>query len=70
MVEEKVINGVLHWRGTPNGEWIPCTLENLSNKYLQSEYDRRQIVKNCFTIAEVERAFSMAVNTLLEEKND
>jgi hypothetical protein len=29
---EKIINGILHWRGTPDGEWIPYTLEQLTEK--------------------------------------
>ena len=28
--DEQVINGVLCHRGTPNGEWIPCTAEQLT----------------------------------------
>ena len=28
--EECVIDGVLHWRGTPTGTWRPCTPERLS----------------------------------------
>jgi len=28
--EEQVINGVLCWRGTPNGEWTPKTPEQLT----------------------------------------
>ena len=28
--EEKVINGVLCWRGTPDGKWAPYTLEAMT----------------------------------------
>jgi hypothetical protein len=28
--EEKVINGVLCWRGSPDGEWTPYTAEGLT----------------------------------------
>ena len=28
--EEKIINGVLHWRGAPDGEWVPYTIGELS----------------------------------------
>ena len=28
--EELIINGVLHWRSTPNGDWIPKSLEQLT----------------------------------------
>lgn len=33
--EEKVIDGVLCWRGSPNGEWIPITIEHLTDQYVQ-----------------------------------
>ena len=33
--EEKVINGVLHYRGTPGGEWTPMTKEMLTGMILQ-----------------------------------
>lgn len=33
--EEKVINGVLHYRGTPSGEWTPMTKEMLTGVILQ-----------------------------------
>ena len=32
--EEKVIDGVLCWRGTPDGEWQQYTLEQLTAMYL------------------------------------
>jgi hypothetical protein len=28
--EEKVIDGILHWRGTPKGDWIEFTKEGLT----------------------------------------
>ena len=28
--EEKIINGILHHRGSPDGEWIMFTIEDLS----------------------------------------
>lgn len=30
--EEKVINGVLHWRGHPDDNWTPCTPQELTAK--------------------------------------
>jgi hypothetical protein len=32
--EEKAINGVLHWRGTPEGQWIAKTAEQLTEMLL------------------------------------
>jgi hypothetical protein len=33
--EEKMINGILCWRGTPNGEFIQYTLEQMTAKYTE-----------------------------------
>ena len=33
--EEKIINGILCWRGTPQGEWIAHTPEELTEKLLR-----------------------------------
>jgi hypothetical protein len=40
--EEKIINGILHWRNTPNGEWIAYTAEQLSARCteLQAKSDK------------------------------
>lgn len=35
--EESVINGVLHFRGTPDGEWIECGKESLTEKYMAAK---------------------------------
>lgn len=35
--DEEVINGILCHRGTPNGEWIPFTPEQLTQKYIQAK---------------------------------
>jgi len=32
--EEKVINGILCHRGTPDGVWIPFTLESLTTAFI------------------------------------
>ena len=31
--EEKMINGVMHWRGSPDGEFTPFTIEEISERY-------------------------------------
>ncbi len=31
--EEKIIDGIMHWRGTPDGEFKPYTLKELSQRY-------------------------------------
>jgi hypothetical protein len=35
--DEEVINGILCHRGTPDGEWIPFTPEQLTQKYIQAK---------------------------------
>lgn len=35
--DEQIINGVLHWRGTPNGEWIPKNLHQLTERIVELE---------------------------------
>lgn len=36
--KEKMIDGVLNYRYTPNGKWIPFTLQEVTNKYLEAKY--------------------------------
>ena len=31
--QEKMIDGIMHFRTDPNGEWRPYTLESLSSRY-------------------------------------
>jgi hypothetical protein len=40
--EEKLINGLLHWRGTPDGEWVPVSAERLSSRVVKTETWRRE----------------------------
>lgn len=35
--DERLIKGILHWRGTPDGKWIAFTLEELSARVLERE---------------------------------
>ena len=32
--EEKVFDGILYWRGTPDGKWTPFSLMQLTKKYM------------------------------------
>jgi len=43
---EKIIGGVLHWRGTPTGEWIPKTLEGLTKMLLESREKVQKVYEN------------------------
>lgn len=38
--EEKLIDGVLHWRGTPDGEWQPMSKERLTALVLELRQQR------------------------------
>jgi hypothetical protein len=38
--EEKLILGVLCWRGTPNGEWTEYTAHQLSRKLAELKKER------------------------------
>lgn len=42
--EEQVIDGVLHHRGTPDGQWLVYTVEQLTVKYekLNVELSKKQ----------------------------
>lgn len=33
--EEKLINGVLMWRGTPTGYWRQCSIEKMSARIVE-----------------------------------
>lgn len=39
--ETKVINGIFHYRTTPSGEWIQCTLEELTTQILDLQQQLR-----------------------------
>jgi len=35
--KEEVINGVLCWKGSPNGEWHPLTAKQLTERLIKAE---------------------------------
>jgi hypothetical protein len=41
--DEKIINGILHWRGTPTGEWTAYTLEQMTERVCRIERMLAQI---------------------------
>lgn len=41
--EEKIINGVLMWRSTPNGEWLPVSLEVVTKRLIEERELARQL---------------------------
>jgi len=50
--EEKMIDGVLHWRGTPDGEWTPVSSQELSKRLALAHADReamRKVLQNAPT---------------------
>lgn len=38
--EEKLICGILHWRGSPDGEWLPMSQERLTALVLELRQQR------------------------------
>jgi|ERR1043166_2578251 hypothetical protein len=43
--EERLIDGVLHWRGTPDGEWVAVSAERLSSRVVEAETWRREVTR-------------------------
>lgn len=35
--EERIIDGVLCWRSTPNGEWIRYTIHEMTKKLVEAQ---------------------------------
>ena len=35
--EEKVIDGILHYKTSPRGSWIPFSATSMTNKYITSQ---------------------------------
>ena len=55
--EEKIINGILHYRTRPNEDFKPYTLENLTGKVgmLKEEMQKQQQGYNYEKVCEIER---------------
>lgn len=43
--EEKVIDGVLHYRGSEDGEFIPYTNEQVIDKYLSCNHQVNDLIR-------------------------
>ena len=41
--EEKIIDGVLHWRGTPDGQFKPYTNKELTTMYTDMREQRNRL---------------------------
>jgi len=39
--EESVIDGILCWRGTPNGEWVAKTKQQLTQMLLEARREKQ-----------------------------
>lgn len=44
--EERLIDGALHWRGTPDGEWVAVSVERLSSRVVELDAWRRETARN------------------------
>lgn len=45
--EEKVINGVLHYRKTPDGKFAMCTPEAITERYEQLKREHNRLSGQC-----------------------
>ena len=63
--EEKMIGGVLHWRGSPDGEFTPYTLIELSLHYMDLKEKQIHYSEDKCTAVEYPNccAFVMTVDT-------
>lgn len=43
--EEKVIGGMLFWRSTPDGDWIPMSAQKLTSMLI-NERELRKAIQN------------------------
>jgi hypothetical protein len=50
---EKEIDGVLHWKGTPNGKWKPYTVEQLTKMLLR---ERKESIKKSIQLEELQES--------------
>jgi len=39
--QERLINGVLMYKGTPNGDWKQCSIEKMSERIIELESELR-----------------------------
>jgi hypothetical protein len=68
--EEKVINGVLCWRGTPNGEWIPFTMEQLTRKLIEEKEISKTLCKQKDELLELLRLVEFRLGRLEDVLNN
>ena len=61
--EETIIDGVLHWRGTPDGEWSPVSVASLQVK-IQELKQRNDILEREY------RAMRESVMTIMNMSED
>ena len=48
--EEQMVNGILCRRSTPNGEWVPLTLQELSERVVKAHKLINKYVEDRFAI--------------------
>ncbi len=59
--EEKLINGVWHFRGTPTGNWEIMSNEMINRKLTDAKTELNNLrlvdISNCFTAEQMKEAF-------------
>lgn len=51
--EEKMIDGVLHWRNIPGGQWVDYTAAQLSQRYVDLQKEHFKANLGCATTQEL-----------------
>jgi len=50
--EEKLINGTLYWRGTPDGIFFPYSIEALTKKLIEAREEAKKLRLEKITLEE------------------
>ena len=64
--EEKVINGKLYWRSTPDGAWVEMTQEMLTDKVMTLQ---KQLNGNIVSLETVYKKLEAIEHVLKGDKN-
>lgn len=59
--DEKLIDGIWHWRGTPDGEWRPMTPEMLNRRMVEM---RDEHAESCAALARKDALLKQALGPI------
>lgn len=52
---EKIINGVMHWKSSPDSKWIPYTVKTLTARYasmLRKYHELERVLEEIHTLSD------------------